>query len=172
MDKLCFRSNAFNVKESFRKFREYEGLFDVTLATEDGQEIKAHKIILSAGSYFFSDIFLRNNHPNMYIFLKGVSKPELLQVTEFLYNGEASISKDEVKDFFETAQFLQIKGLQEDLQTLDQDPLEEKIKLECENTNNEHANENTYRDCENGEKMYDPSISRNKATTKLRGAAA
>ena len=98
MDKICVRSNAFNVEESFRKFREYEGLFDVTLATEDGQEIKAHKIILSAGSYFFSDIFLRNNHSNMYIFLKGVSKPELLQVTEFLYNGEASISKDEVRE--------------------------------------------------------------------------
>ena len=148
MDKLCIRSNAFNVKESFRKFREYEGLFDVTLATEDGQEIRAHKIILSAGSYFFSDIFLRNNHPNMYIFLKGVSKPELLQVTEFLYNGEASISKDEVKDFFETAQFLQIKGLQGDLHTIDQDLLEEKIELESENTNKKPENDDTYRNCE------------------------
>ena len=63
MEKFCLKWNDFesNVRVYFRKLREKEGLFDVTLATEDGQEIKAHKIILSAGSDFFSGLFLRNN---------------------------------------------------------------------------------------------------------------
>ena len=44
------------------KLRNDHRLFDVTLATDDGQHIQAHKLILSAGSSFFSDIFLKSNH--------------------------------------------------------------------------------------------------------------
>ena len=122
MEKFCLKWDDFgsNVGEYFRKLREDQRLFDVTLATEDGQEIKAHKIVLSAGSDFFNNIFLRNNHPNMYIFLNGVSKHQLDQVTDFLYYGEASMTQEEMKHFLETAKLLQVRGLQGDIQSIGQ----------------------------------------------------
>ena len=59
MEKLCLKWNEFegNIRESFRKLRVDQTLFDVTLATDDGYQIQAHKMILSAGSDFFSDLF-------------------------------------------------------------------------------------------------------------------
>ena len=111
MEKFCLRWNEFefNVKDCFKKLRQDQRIFDVTLATEVGQETKAHKIVLSAGSDFFSDIFSRNNHPNMYIILRGVSRSQLEQVTDFLYYGEASINQDDMKQFFETVNSLEVK---------------------------------------------------------------
>ena len=98
--------------ESFRTLRDDERLFDVTLATGDGQHIQAHKMILSAGCDFFSEIFIKTNHNNMLIYLKGISSTELGNVVNFLYNGEVFVTQDELKVFLETAQDLQIKGLQ------------------------------------------------------------
>ena len=85
MEKFCLKWNDFESNIREEKLREGQRLFDVTLATEDGQEIKAHKLILSSGSVFFNDIFLRNNHPRMYIFLNGASTSQLEQVIDFLY---------------------------------------------------------------------------------------
>ena len=56
-----------NIKEYLRILRDDHRLFDVTLVTDDGQHIQAHKIIISAGSNFFSDIFLKSNQANMLI---------------------------------------------------------------------------------------------------------
>ena len=69
MDKFCLKWNDFdtNIREYFGKLRDDQRSFDVTLVTDDGQHIKAHKIILSAGSHFFSDIFLKSNQTNMLI---------------------------------------------------------------------------------------------------------
>ena len=123
MEKYCLKWNEFegNIRESFRKLREEQRFFDVTLATDDGQHIQAHKMILSAGSDFFSDIFMKSDHTNMLIYLKGISSAELEHVTDFLYNGETFITQEELKQFLETAQELQVKGLQGDLQGIGQD---------------------------------------------------
>merc|ERR1712055_307089 len=91
----------------------------------------------SAGSDFFCDIFMRNNQPNMYIFLKGVGRSQLEQVIDFLYYGEASITQDEMKDFFETAKSLQIKGLQGDVQGMGEN-IQEELKPQLVDTNNEY----------------------------------
>ena len=113
MEKFCLKWNEFetNIRESFRNLREEERLFDVTLATDDGQHIKAHKMILAAGSDFFSDIFSKTDHNNMLIYLKGISSAELENITDFLYNGEANIAQGELTQFLETDQELQVKGL-------------------------------------------------------------
>jgi hypothetical protein len=118
MEKFRLKWNEFetNMRESFRNLREEERLFDVTLATDDGQHIKAHKMILAAGSDFFSDIFLKSDHSNKLIYLKGISSAELENITDFLYNGEANVAQEELAQFLETAQELQVKGLQGYLQ--------------------------------------------------------
>ena len=123
MDKWCLRWDQFdtNIREYFRTLRENKRFFDVTLATEDGQQIQAHKIILSAGSSFFSDIFMKSNHSNMLIYLKGISSAELEQITDFMYKGEAFIMQEELKSFLGAGKELQVKGLQGELQGIQDD---------------------------------------------------
>ena len=122
MEKFCLKRNEFetNIRESFSNLREEQRLFDVTLATDDGQHFKAHKMILSAGSYFFIEIFMKSDQTNMLIYLKGISSAELKHVADFLYNGEASIPQEELKQFLDTANDLKVKGLEGYLQDIDQ----------------------------------------------------
>ena len=52
MEKFCLKWSDFetNIRETFRELRKDQNHFDVTLATDDGHTIEAHKIILSSGS--------------------------------------------------------------------------------------------------------------------------
>ena len=49
------------LKEGLHRHTIDQRLFDVTLATDDGKEIKAHKLILLAGSQLFMKLFVKNN---------------------------------------------------------------------------------------------------------------
>merc|ERR1719186_2238816 len=84
MEKFCLRWNEFetNIRESFRELREEQNHFDVTLATDDGHQIEAHKIILSAGSNFFSKILRQTKHSSPFIYLKGINRVELEYVID------------------------------------------------------------------------------------------
>jgi len=117
MDKFCLNWNGYdaNIRDYFKKLREDQRLSDVTLVTDDGQHIQAHKIILSAGSDFFSDIFMKSNHSNMLIYLKGISSDKLEPIIDFIYNGEVFITQEQIKEFIETGKGLQVKGLEEEL---------------------------------------------------------
>merc|ERR1712142_665136 len=113
-DKFCLRWNEFeeNIRHSFKVLRNKESLFDVTLATDDGHQIQAHRVILSAGSDFFSDIFTKCNQSSMLIYLRGIGKKELENITDFLYNGETFVTQEELSSFLEMAEELKVKGLQ------------------------------------------------------------
>ena len=101
-----------NFKECFRKLREDKRMFDVTLATDDAHHIQAHRIILSAGSNFFSDIFMQNNQSSMLVYLKGIASDNLESVIDFIYNGEVFISQEQLEVFVETGKELKVKGLE------------------------------------------------------------
>merc|ERR1712212_474691 len=113
-EKWCMKWNEFdtNIREYLRIIREDQRLFDVTLVSDDGQLIQAHKIILSAGSRFFGDIFLKSNQANMLIYLKGINSVQLENLLDFVYNGEASVGQEELKEFLETGKELQVKGFE------------------------------------------------------------
>ena len=114
MDKYCMKWKEMdtNIRGYFRILREDQRLFDVTLVTDDHQHIQAHKIILSAGSQFFSDIFLKSNQTNILIYLKGINSVQLEYILDFHYNGEASVGQEELKEFLETGEELQVKGFE------------------------------------------------------------
>ena len=112
-DKFCLRWNEFeeNIRHSFKVLRNEKTLFDVTLATDDGHQIQAHRVILSAGSDFFSDIFTKCHQSNMFIYLKGIRRKLLENVIEFLYNGKTFVTHEEFNSFLKIAQELKVKGL-------------------------------------------------------------
>ena len=117
-----------NFREYLRILREDQRLFDVTLVTDDGQHIQAHKIILSAGSHFFSDIFLKSNQTNMLIYLKGMKSVQLKHLLDFIYNGEASVGQVELKEFLETGKELQVKDFEAFLSGSEESVQEEPVR--------------------------------------------
>ena len=62
--KFCLKWNDFqtNVTSSFRKLRNSDEFYDVTLVSDDQQQMSAHKIVLSASSVYFKNILKSNKH--------------------------------------------------------------------------------------------------------------
>ena len=113
-EKLCLQWNDFqdSVKNAFGHLRDTTDFIDVTLACEDGRQIKAHKVILGALSPFFQRILkgIEHNHPLIY--MKGVRSDDLTAVIDFLYYGEANVYQENLDSFLSIAEELQLKGLE------------------------------------------------------------
>uniref|UniRef100_A0AAG5DX97 BTB domain-containing protein n=1 Tax=Anopheles atroparvus TaxID=41427 RepID=A0AAG5DX97_ANOAO len=95
---------------AFDALRYEEDLVDVTLFCE-GRKIRAHKVLLSACSSYFKDIFKENPCQHPVIIFKNVKYADLLSLVEFMYQGEVSVSQDALPSFLHTAELLSIRGL-------------------------------------------------------------
>ena len=113
MEKLCLKWNDFqtNVSNSICLLREEKNLFDVTLVSDEGDHISAHRLVLSACSEFFRNFFIKINNQNPLIFLSGVSSTDLRMLLDYMYQGEAQIYQDDLSEFLEVADKLKINGL-------------------------------------------------------------
>ena len=114
METFCLKWSDFesNTRACFREERQASDFYDVTLLCEEGQ-IRAHRLVLSAGSSFFKEAFRMVNNPHPVIYLKGVKKKDIEAVLDFLYDGEAKVSLEDLSTFFETTKDLKIKGILE-----------------------------------------------------------
>ena len=112
-EKLCLQWNDFkdNAIYSLGSLKDDKDFLDVTLASEDGKQVEAHKVILAMSSPFFENILKRNKHPHPLIYMRGVKSHDLLAIVDFLYCGEANINQDELDSFLVIAEELQLKGL-------------------------------------------------------------
>ena len=100
-----------NVLTAFGRMREDEDFADVTLACDDGGQVKAHKVILAASSPFFENMLKRNKHSHLVILMRGMKSADLLAIVDFLYLGEASICQENLESFLAIAEELKLKGL-------------------------------------------------------------
>ena len=112
-EKFCLKWNDFhsNVSSSFSLLRDEDYLHDVTIVTDDNEQIAAHKLVLSACSEFFKNIFKRNKHSNPLLCLEGVSSNDLSNVMDYIYNGEVQIFQEDLDRFLNVAQRLKLQGL-------------------------------------------------------------
>ena len=97
--------------KTFQDLYTTQELSDVTLACDDGMQVKAHKIILISCSQFFQNILLRNPHNHPLVYLKGVGYQVLKNIIRFIYLGQTDVDQDLLEQFMETAKELKIKGL-------------------------------------------------------------
>ena len=113
-EKLCLQWNEFqeNIKSAFRAFRDDNDFADVTLVCEDGQQIKAHKVILAASSPFFQKLLGLNKHPHPLVLMRGMKSSDLWPILDFLYHGEANVFQESLDSFLAIAQEFQLKGLE------------------------------------------------------------
>ena len=100
-----------NANAAFGSFRDVEEFSDVTLACNDGHEVRAHKVILAASSPFFHAMLRKTKNPHPLIFMRGCDLQDLTSVVDFLYKGEVDLLPEKLDSFLALAQDLKIKGL-------------------------------------------------------------
>ena len=114
--------------KTFRNLLDDEDFTDVTLACDDGQLVKAHKVILASASTFFKRILGQAAHPNPLVHIQGIKAFHLRLMLDFIYLGQISIERSNIEEFFETTRSLRIEGLEEVLEFERKILLEEKAK--------------------------------------------
>ena len=114
MAEKCFlKWNDFqsNIKASFFDLRNDPDFADVTLACADGQQLEVHRVILASSSSFFANILKKNKHSHPLIYMKGVRTMDLISVMDFMYYGEVNILQDDLDDFLNLAEEINLRGL-------------------------------------------------------------
>ena len=109
---LSFSNFESSTSTEFQNLFTNSDFTDVTLACGDDGQIQAHKVILSSMSPFFHKILSNNPHPHPLIFLKGIRQNELKKIINFIYKGETEVDKADLKRFMNSANELEINGLQ------------------------------------------------------------
>ena len=112
-DKFCLKWNDFksNASKTFGLLRDEDFLQDATLVGDDNSQIAAHKLVLSACSEYFKNIFKNNKHSHPLLCLDGVTSLEIKNILDYIYNGEVNIYQEELDRFLEVAQRFKLEGL-------------------------------------------------------------
>ena len=112
-EKFSLKWNDFQstVSQSLGLLRAEEDFFDVTLVSDDQRQVAAHKLVLSACSSFFKNIFKKNSHSHPLLYLGGVSFDNLEFILDYIYQGEVLIFQEQLDGFLDTAKKLNITGL-------------------------------------------------------------
>ena len=100
-----FKSNVDGLLYSLLNNTEYT---DVTLVSEDGHPINAHKVVLSFFSPFFHNLFMKTPQPHQTIFLIGAQHEILQKVIYLIYRGQVDVQNDEVEKFYDLTKHLEI----------------------------------------------------------------
>ena len=113
-EKFNLKWNDFhaNVSSTFRKLRTTDDFFDVTLVSDDQQQMYAHKVVLASSSEYFKNILTSNKHSHPMLCLSGVNTADMKNMLDFVYNGEIQIAQNNLDNFLEIAQRFQLEGLQ------------------------------------------------------------
>ena len=113
MEKFSLKWNDFhsNVSKSFGLLRSEEYLHDVRLMSEDYHEVSAHRLVLSACSEYFRNIFKNCKKQDTLICLDGITNEDLKNVLDYIYLGEAHIFQDKLDSFLTVAKRLKLEGL-------------------------------------------------------------
>ena len=93
--------------------RIQDHLCDVTLATKDDREFKAHRNVLTAASPFFSKVLqsdMKENREGIVRF-EEISAAVMEDVLEFIYTGSVNVTQDNAEDLIAAANYLLIPSL-------------------------------------------------------------
>ncbi|XP_063529245.1 zinc finger and BTB domain-containing protein 14-like [Cydia strobilella] len=114
---LSLRWNNYvsHVTEAFNVLRFENDLVDVTLCC-DGGKIKAHKMLLSACSNYFKQVFKETPCQHPVIIFRNVKFEDLNAIVNFMYHGEVNILQEQLESFLMTAELLEVKGLTDNVE--------------------------------------------------------
>jgi len=109
-----------NIRNGWTSLLQDDDFCDVTLVS-DGNQIKAHKIVLSTFSPVLGQILKKNphQHPLIYLLGLGISPRALDNLIDFMYRGEIRIPQDEINELLNLANILQVVGLSENEESIE-----------------------------------------------------
>ena len=98
-----FKNNASDI---LRRMKHIEEFCDVTLVSDDGEKILAHKVVLASASTLFRKIFLDYEEDKDYqeVNMKDVESKYMNSMLELINNGETEIKLIECEDFINILQ--------------------------------------------------------------------
>ena len=108
---FCWDHYDSDVPNTFKQLWQNQDFADVTLATKDNFQIRAHKVILSASSPIFKNIFMENPHNNPLIYFNSLKSAEIQLLLKFIYLGQCEVGQDGLIDFLAAGKELMVKGL-------------------------------------------------------------
>jgi len=100
-----------NLMSNVKNIRNNNELIDVTLVGDDGIQIGAHMVMLSACSTFFRNIFVNMKHRHPFLYLRGMKSLNISAVLDFIYHGEVQVLQEHLQNFLDMAEDLGIQGL-------------------------------------------------------------
>ena len=108
--KIAFRCNDFqeNIVASFINLRCNKDLCDITLVSEDGQKLEAHKVVLSASSPVLKDLIQFNKDAQPLIILEDFNATDLNLILDFIYHGEADVCLEKLENFLAISEAFQL----------------------------------------------------------------
>eukprot|EP00092_Neocalanus_flemingeri_P007042 GFUD01007606.1.p1 GENE.GFUD01007606.1~~GFUD01007606.1.p1 ORF type:complete len:568 (-),score=141.64 GFUD01007606.1:432-2135(-) len=109
---LKWNNHQNNMLRVFTRLLGQEQFTDVILAAE-GKRVKCHKMVLSACSSYFEQLFINFSEPNQIVILKDTSFADIAAIVDFMYKGEINVSQDKLSSLLKTAENLKVKGLAE-----------------------------------------------------------
>ena len=112
-EKFSLKWDAFqsNVSNSFAILRNEDYLLDVTIVTDDNEQVEAHKLVLSACSEYFKNIFKTKKHSHPLLCLEDVSFKDIQNLMDYIYNGELQLFQEDLDRFLSLAQRFKLEGL-------------------------------------------------------------
>ena len=127
---ICWNNFQVSIKSTFQELREEKEFMDVTLSC-DGEQIKAHKVILSACSITFRNLLKKNPSQNpvidllvrisvnhilkniliYYFIVQDVDPRDMNSILDFIYLGQVNIKQENLTSFIALAEKLRVRGL-------------------------------------------------------------
>ena len=98
-----------HLTETAKRLYETKISADVTLISDDLTEFPTHKFILCAGSNILYQLFSKTDASNLY--LKGIHDQQLEAILQYLYLGQTTVNEGNLKEFLNVAKDLEIKDL-------------------------------------------------------------
>lgn len=110
---LKWNNHPRNIATVFDRLRTEELFVDVSLATSDRQVIRAHRVLVSAGSGYLAKVLAMNPSDHPTVVLSNIRYKELKLLVDFMYTGEIAVDQQQLPGLLEAAKWLRIKGLYE-----------------------------------------------------------
>ena len=103
---------------------------DITLASHDEEQIKAHKVILCSASPVFKRIISSHPHQHPLLYLRNINIKTLKSIIGFIYMGQTEVEQADLETFLNVSKELEIKGLSSEI-----NPKQSLVKINSDDAN-------------------------------------
>ena len=136
--------------EIIRNLWKDEDFSDVTLATDDGQIVRAHRVVLCSASSKLKRILRAHKQDNPIVYLPGFDSGHLVNLVQFIYQGKCQVREELLEEFLNCGkslgvanltEYFQTKGNEKLIQSQTTNPSREGDRFSAESVKNENSPE-------------------------------